>query len=118
MTELKDFFSSKHKQLLNIAMWAKYLAWIVLALYVLDLVSRFFQREAMYAQAGMLSGASIGFVSFLAKNPVYGLNFLLDELSLLFNGIVYFLVLRGIALGLNMIVETDINYREQKGDEQ
>ena len=32
----------------------------------------------------------------------------------LLNGVVYYVVLKSISLGLNMIVETDINYREKK----
>jgi hypothetical protein len=37
--------------------------------------------------------------------------------SVLLRGIIYYLVLKGISLGLNMIVETDINYRERKQEE-
>jgi len=32
-------------------------------------------------------------------------------------GAVYYLVLKGVALGLNMIVETDINYRDKEAEE-
>jgi hypothetical protein len=35
--------------------------------------------------------------------------------TLLLRGIVYYLVLKGTSLGINMIVETDINYRDQEG---
>jgi len=48
------------------------------------------------------------------KNPLYMVGILVDLLSVFLKGIVYFLMLKGISLGLNMIIETDINYREQK----
>jgi hypothetical protein len=38
-------------------------------------------------------------------------------IRVLVEGAIYYLVLKGIALGLNMIVETDINYRDKKAEE-
>jgi hypothetical protein len=35
MNEQEDVLSPNHKRLLNIAMWTKYLAWIVLVIYIL-----------------------------------------------------------------------------------
>jgi hypothetical protein len=47
-------------------------------------------------------------------NPLFAASLFIEILSIFLQGIVYFLVLNGISLGLNMIVETNINYREQK----
>ena len=33
MDEQEEFFSPKHKQLLNIATWAKYLAWVAIVIF-------------------------------------------------------------------------------------
>jgi hypothetical protein len=38
----------------------------------------------------------------------------IDILMTALNGLVYFLVLKGLALGVVMVVETDINYREKQ----
>ena len=40
----------------------------------------------------------------------------LEMISTLFQGFVYFLVLRGVFLGINMVIETDLNYKEIAGD--
>jgi hypothetical protein len=110
----KIFFSANHKRLLSLAMWAKYLAWVVLILHIFSALGEFNQSQAMYMNAGMFLGPSNEFLSFLVGNPVYAISVVIDTLKAIMNGLVYFLVLRGISLGLNMIVETDINYREKK----
>ncbi len=105
MTEQEEFFSPNHNRLLNIATWAKYLAWVVLVVYVLN--------------AGL---QILEYQTFLNNGQVQQSARLMDEFRLavdtattLLRGVVSYLVLKGISLGLNMIVETDINYREQKG---
>ena len=40
------------------------------------------------------------------------ISLLFGIVSIFFKGIIYFLVLNGISLGLNLIFETDINYRD------
>ena len=44
------------------------------------------------------------------------INKALEIITTLFQGFVYFLVLRSVNLGTNMIIETDLNYREIAGD--
>lgn len=46
--------------------------------------------------------------------PDEAIKLLFESISMMIKGVVYFLILKGISLGLNMIVETDINYREKK----
>lgn len=117
MKEKDDFFSPDHERLLNIATWAKYLAWIVLITtiaytgiitlgnYVLEL-----------QKVGVAPGPDLNVSDFLS--PFKGnIPFLIKLIAGLVYGIlrsfVYYCVLKGISLGLNMIVETDINYREK-----
>ena len=115
MNVQEDFFSSKHKQLLNVATWAKYLAWVVLIIFTLDAIAIFIQGIAnVNALAVNAFSQNVGCIEMLRNEPAFEIRALLDVLSVFFKGIVYYLVLRGLSLGLNMIVETDINYRENK----
>ena len=52
----------------------------------------------------------------LRRVPSYGFSVFMGMIGVLLKGIVYFLVLKGIALGLDMIIETDINYREAQNE--
>jgi hypothetical protein len=109
-----DFFSANHKRLLNLATWAKYLAWVVLVIYLISALGVFNQNQSMYMSTGLFYGSSSKFIPFLLKNPVFGINMVIDILMTALNGLVYFLVLKGLALGVVMVVETDINYREKQ----
>lgn len=99
--EQEEFFSSNHKRLLTIANWARYLAWIALVAYILlaglQILPRqsfgdFPPQDTQLEQLRRVAGAAV----------------------VLLRGVIYYLVLKGISLGLNMIVETNINYREQQ----
>ena len=46
MNEQEDFFSPQHKQLLNIAAWAKYLAWVVLVINIFYAIGVYFNLPA------------------------------------------------------------------------
>ena len=114
MTSQGEFFSLEHKRLLNIATWAKYLAWIVLIINVLYVFGTYVQEQNYYTFYGAQGGQFLNFSQMLKENLSYTFSLILELINILFRGIVYFLMLRGISLGLNMIVETDINYRENK----
>jgi hypothetical protein len=103
LEEQRDFFSPKHKQLLSAATWAKILAWVILAGSILTTTSYIVTRSLTEFGQGQtfnnLSQNTSHFLSFwlgIISNTVYGL----------LKGIVSF-------VGLNMIVETDLNYREK-----
>ncbi len=115
MTEQEEFFSPNQKRLLSIAVWAKYLAWVVLIAYILWAIGTFIQEQNMFMY--YRGGTSSDFINFLKHTPSYGLSILIELVGVFLKGIVYFLVLKGISLGLNMIVETDINYHEQEKQE-
>jgi hypothetical protein len=107
----EEFFSKKHDQLLNIATWARYLAWVVLVYFIFLAVFGFIGSLNMVSQFSNLG--TLGFLDLVNISPFTALKFLLEAIGLLVKGAIYFLVLRGISLGLNMIIETDINYREK-----
>jgi len=52
--------------------------------------------------------------SYIFNNPWDAFVLGINMSATILRGVVYFLVLKGISLGLNMVVETDINYREKK----
>ena len=113
MNEQEEFFSPSHSRLLNIAIWAKYLAWVVLVVYILYTIGVYIQEQSRQFFSGTVPTRYSDFPRLLVENPRYAFGLLVEIVSIFLKGIVYFLVLKGISLGLNMIVETDINYREQ-----
>lgn len=114
MNKQEEFFSPKHKRLLNIATWAKYLAWIALIFAFILPVARYIGIQNVYRYQSFMTDQASDFAGELKANPIYGISVIVDLFDSFLTGFIYFLVLRGISLGLNMIVETDINYREQK----
>ncbi len=115
MNEKNDLFGKKHATLWRISMWANFLSSIVIIVYIFLVIWQIFQdNEWSLAQKNM------NFLSYLFQKPVYIFAFLTQIAGLIVQGAVYYLALKGIALGLDMIVETDINYREKKveGDEE
>ena len=109
MKEQVEFFSVDHKRLLSIATWAKHLAWIALIVYILWAGLQMFQYQNIVNNNSQ-SRFDLG---FLRSNPLEAFRLGVNITSIALRGIIYYLVLKGISLGLNMIVETNINYREQ-----
>ena len=114
MNEQDEFFTKKHDRLLAIAVWAKYLAWVVLVVFILLAITAFIGNMNMYRMNVGSFGRPIDDFSDLFKQlPGSALSLLLESVSTLVTGVIYFLVLKGVSLGLNMIIETDLNYREK-----
>ena len=90
---MKILLNSQHRTLRHIAQAANLLAWIALVIFILSAGERLFDLQ--------LVGNNILFITRI----------LFNTLSTLLKGVIYWLVLKGIACGLNMIVETDLNYR-------
>jgi hypothetical protein len=110
-----EFFSSKHKALLSLATWAKYLAWVALIANILLAAAAYFREQNYYGVLRTVTEGGFGdFWDALSRFPLYAFGVAIEILNIIFNGAVYFLVLKGVSLGLNMIVETDINYREKR----
>jgi hypothetical protein len=108
MEEQNRFFSENHNRLLNIATWARILASVVLIVYILWAVLLLFQNPAIFRSSDSIQ-------SFFKDNSFDAFRLLINILATLLRGIIFYLFLKGLSLGLNMIVETDVNYREQKG---
>jgi hypothetical protein len=110
-----DFFSRNHLRLLNIASWAKSLAWIALVLYVLWTGLQITQLLLAKDDGNFIGQTSQSFLTMLTERPWDLFEQMVRTALTLLRGIIYFVILKGISLGLNMIVETDINYREKEG---
>jgi hypothetical protein len=108
-----DFITAKHSRLLRIALVANVFAWIALIVNLLLVGTRFLRFQAAYAQNPIFMGEVLDFWAMLGRNPTYLANLIVDLLTNFLNGVVAWLTLKGISLGLNMIVETDLNYREK-----
>ncbi len=114
MERQESFFSKNHKRLLDIATWAKYLAWVVLIIFCLWAIADFIgQRYLMDVQFTQFGQRPLSYSEFIHQEPLVAVRIIMGAVGIFFKGVVYYLVLAGISLGLNMIVETDINYREK-----
>jgi hypothetical protein len=120
MNESQGFFSQNHDRLISIAVWAKYLAWVALIVYTLWAIGTYLQEQnyyLYYRSGGIKVQTYRDFIDLLRQAPSYAFSVFIEIVGIFLRGIVYFLVLKGISLGLNMVVETDINYREAKNEQ-
>jgi len=112
MSKEEEFFSPKHNQLLTLAVWAKYLAWAALIYFIVwaaaNLSANYYGILSNYRN---MSEPVYSFTDLVRLHPGQVSKIIFEAVSILVKGAIYFVVLKGISLGLNMIVETDINYR-------
>jgi hypothetical protein len=108
----KNFITKKHNQLLRIALFSRIFAWIALIFQILYTVLMFFELQIPYLTHLISSGSTSDLTIALKSLIDYLILPNVGLLVLLIKGITYYLVLNGISAGLNMIVETDLNYRE------
>ena len=114
----KDFFSSKHKKLLWISTLANILAWIALIVYALITLSTILNIRYSLLSLPQFQSDPNQFV--LGVDTGYlevGINLFARVVEAGYPGLVFWLGLKGISVGLKMIVETDINYREMRSVE-
>jgi hypothetical protein len=105
MSEINDeFFTTKHERLEKISQAANVFAWIILVVYVLLALLQFFKFFIQLGNQFSLGGYQEHLISIF--------NSLKDPIGYFLQAVGYWLVLKGISLGLNMIIETDLNYRE------
>lgn len=109
--EQKDLFTKKHATLWRISMWANGLASITLFIFFI-----FACAQILQVFLSSSNPSQINPIEFFSKEPLYILNILLNMTAVFLQGAVYYVTLKGIALGLDMVVETDINYRDQKAE--
>jgi hypothetical protein len=110
----EGFITKKHGRLMNIASVANVFAWIAFASQILYVGGRFIQLQNSYTIQTMTTGfGQPNFTEMLSQNPVYAFSLVVDLASIFIRGVIYWLVLKGISVGLYMIVETDLNYKDK-----
>jgi len=110
--DLDDFFSPKHKRLDRVARIANIFSWLVLIFYIIYAVVSFFGKPYSLILSSLQSPQTDNIIDMLTGDPFLYVQIIMDTLSIIMRGVIYGLVLKGISLGLNMIIETDLNYRE------
>lgn len=111
MNSEQELFSQKHKNLIRMSVWLKQLAWLALVVSFILPIASYLQLEVIYKEQSIIN-APASFMTFLRRDSIAALTVVIDLLNSFLTVFVSFLVLRGVSLGLNMIVETDINYRD------
>ncbi len=109
MSENNNLFGKKHATLWRISMWASGMAPVVF--FIFGILALW---EIVTYGALAHNQYQTDLTSLLSRDFFYIVDLLLKIAQDFINGAVCFLALKGIALGLDMIVETDINYREKK----
>lgn len=110
MNEQEELFSPNQLQLWKIAWWANSLSGAVLVVYI---ISALLQTNQVLHSINYNSNFILNIRSFIFSQPWDALRLSMNMLSVILKGVVYYLVLKGVSLGLNMIVETNFNYREK-----
>ena len=112
MKEQNDLFDWKHLRLWRMSFAADLWASIVILVFILLIFGEVY-RYNQFAH----SQFQTNLIGLFSQNPIYILDVSIQIARVLVEGAIYYLVLKGIALGLNMIIETDINYRDKSIEE-
>lgn len=112
MRDKNDLFGKKHATLWRISMSADSLAPIIFLIYVLLAFSQIFRYSTLAHNQYQTN-----LIGLFSRNPLYVLDVLLQMAKEFLQGAFYYLSLKGISLGLDMIVETNINNGEQRAEE-
>jgi hypothetical protein len=107
-----DIFTKKHARLTRIALIANLFAWIVFIVHIFLVGARYVEVQNSYNLQTLNAGQIPDFMGMLKGNLLYAASFVIDLLSIFLLGVVYGLTLKGISVGLFMIVETNLNRKE------
>jgi hypothetical protein len=118
---IDDFYTAKHARLTRIAAIANIIAWIVLIVYIVSIWGTIVQEQYMCQFTNAFqtntfqnsNNCSSFLTDMFSHNILYFASFIVELASIFLRGIVFWLLLKGISLGLYMIVETDLNYKEK-----
>lgn len=108
MNKQNDLFDWKHLRLWRFSAAADIWASIIVVIFIILALGQAYRYNQLAHNQFQTN-----LIGLFSQEPIYILDVSLQMMSVLVQGAVYYLVLKGIALGLNMIVETDINYREK-----
>jgi hypothetical protein len=98
------YYSPKKLSLVgNISAW---LSWLILIVFIAVTIFQFISMQNALLQQGIILEASL----FL--NPLAVAYFLSNLVSPLVTGIALFVIMQGISIGLNVLLEIDFNRQE------
>lgn len=109
MSKENPLFDKKHATLWRISMWMNGLAPIILFVFIILAIGEVFQYVLLAHNQYQTD-----LFGLFSRDRLYILDVSLQMIRVFLQGAFYYLILKGVALGLDMIVETDINYREKK----
>ena len=112
-----DFFTKKHARLTNFALAANIFAWIVFIVHIFLVWARYIEVQNTYTYQSIVSGQIADFAGMLKEKPVYAASLYLDMLGIFLRGVVFALVLKGVSLGLYILLENDLNKKGADDDE-
>ncbi len=112
MNEQSDLFDWKHLRLWRLSFIADFLSSIVIVAFVVLALGEAYRYNQLADKQFQTN-----LIGLFSQEHLYFLDVSLQMIAVLIQGVVYYLILKSVALGLNMIVETDINYREKKIEE-
>ena len=112
MKKTNDLFDWKHLRLWRMSFTADLCASLVIAVFIFLTLGEVY-RYNQFAH----SQFQTNLIGLFSRQPIYILEVSLQMARVLVQGAIYYLVLKGLALGLTMIVETDINYRDKSIEE-
>ena len=112
MNNSENLFTEKHKTLYTASQWAQTFAWITLIILCLSSVTEIIKSNNFFQINYMITDYDTLF-EYLGDHPfqwfTYGINWIIPIIK----GFAFFIMLKGTSIGLNMILETDLNYREK-----
>ncbi len=112
-----EFFTKQHARLTNFALVANIFAWVVFIAHIFLVWAKYIEVQNTYNYQSMISGKIANFEGMLKEKPIYATSLYLNMFGIFLNGIVYALVLKGISLGLYIILENDLNKKGIDDDE-
>jgi hypothetical protein len=110
-----DLVTSRHKQLERIATLANVCCWIVFLVFTGLAIGKFVGAQNLAFYRSTLTNQPISSFSDLwYSDPLHATYILADAAATFLEGVVFAVVLKGVAAGLNMLIEVELNYKLSK----
>jgi hypothetical protein len=109
-----NFLERNHKKMLWIAFWANALSWTLLVVYVISGILSLIETIRVlqvYSQR-----ISIQNSPQMPNYLIWGRG-IVQILATFFTGVVYIMILKSVSLGLKILVDTNLNYKLGRGEE-
>jgi hypothetical protein len=113
-TPKEDILTKNQNQLIRFASFANFFSWLVPIVYILYTGAIFINQQQSYT---ISLSALQAYSTLLTMSPLYIASKVIHLIYILFQGVVYWIILKGIALGINLIVEIDIDRNMVEEDE-